>query len=928
MGGIRSIVAASRRRRRSRALRRRRLVPAAWLGVVLWLVAATSPSLAQGFVDAVADAWLEEAAPTQNYGSDRELSIRANAGERFRAVLRFDLTGLAPNANITAAEAWFRVVDPDDSGQPVNIYAVTDGWSEGSVNWSNTGNAYDATTVHGTFVPDLAGWATADITALVQAWVCGEIADHGIALIPTSADGESKYTSREWPSHGQRPRLRITSSGTNPCADTVDHFTVVHDAFGIYCLPEVITVRVADALGNLVSSYAEQVTLDTQSGQGNWTLLAGSGVLTDGVADDGIASYQWASGESEATFALSYSAGAPPIDVDVYQSDDSLLRDDDSEGSLSFSANGFTLSPVPIGNPPVVTPFDQPRIAAEVYDVYLAAYGITDDDAVCGVIETYTGDRSLSFWSTYVNPGTGTRNVEIDGIPVAATEAAAAPQTVTFTNGLARVDASYKDVGRIQILVKDDSITDPTDLPTGIRGATAAFVTLPATFELSDIRNGPGTVVNPAAVDANGPVFIAAGTDFRATVTALDLDGDPTPNYGRESTPETVRLDVSVVAPSPAVDAPAITAPVGFGAFADGTATGFDFGWPEVGIIELTPAVGDGDYLGAGDVTGTTSGNVGRFVPYSFELALNVPELGTECAPVAPTATPFTYMGQRFDYTVEPVITVTAKAFGTPAPTTDNYTGAFFKLSEATLMSWGYASWPGTLLGPTAQDATVVETSPGVGSITFDGGPAGFAFARELIAPFGADIDLTVDVVDADGVMAPAPAEFLDIAFSDGDEIRYGRARLRNAVGSERVDLAVPFVAEYFAGPGVGFVRNADEECLADVTLALSAFTENLAPGETCALDAGAPGASGIGCAAAAPVPQRFEEPPIAGDFNLTLAAPGVGNTGSVTIAADVPAWLEFDWDAAAAGDEDPTGQVTFGIFGGENAQIYLREIY
>jgi MSHA biogenesis protein MshQ len=98
--------------------------------------------------------------------------------------------------------------------------------------------------------------------------------------------------------------------------------------------------------------------------------------------------------------------------------------------------------------------------------------------------------------------------------------------------------------------------------------------------------------------------------------------------------------------------------------------------------------------------------------------------------------------------------------------------------------------------------------------------------------------------------------------------------------------------------------------------------------GETCALDSGSPGASDIGCPVAAPLPQQFRQPPTAGDFNLTLAAPGQGNTGSVTITATPPGYLLFDWDASAAGEENPSGQATFGLFGGEPRQIYLREIF
>ncbi len=35
-----------------------------------------------------------------------------------------------------------------------------------------------------------------------------------------------------------------------------------------------------------------------------------------------------------------------------------------------------------------------------------------------------------------------------------------------------------------------------------------------------------------------------------------------------------------------------------------------------------------------------------------------------------------------------------------------------------------------------------------------------------------------------------------------------------------------------------------------------------------------------------------------------------------------------FDWDASTPGEEDPTGRATFGIFDGEQTQIYLREIF
>jgi MSHA biogenesis protein MshQ len=82
-----------------------------------------------------------------------------------------------------------------------------------------------------------------------------------------------------------------------------------------------------------------------------------------------------------------------------------------------------------------------------------------------------------------------------------------------------------------------------------------------------------------------------------------------------------------------------------------------------------------------------------------------------------------------------------------------------------------------------------------------------------------------------------------------------------------------------------------------------------------------------MGCVAAAAAGARYREPPTAGDFNLRLAAPGAGNQGGVQIRAAVPAWLMFDWDSSVS-NEQPTGQATFGIYGGERRLIYTREIY
>jgi MSHA biogenesis protein MshQ len=737
------------------------------------------------------------------------------------------------------------------------------------------------------------------------------------------------------PRYLTQAEVQTLGAETHPCPTAGARFTINHDGVGINCLAETVTVNVIDAIaGTPLTSYNAPVRLDTQTGYGTWALVSGSGAFNDGLAGDGLATYDWPLGQSSAVFALTYPQGPPALDVDAFQVSNTGIRDNDAEGALVFSPNGFTVTAAALANPPgAVTPFATNQTAGTSFALHVAAFGQTPGDSVCGIIEGYSGTKSLKFWSQYQNPGTGTRSVTIDGVAAAASEAGAAAQNVAFVNGQAVVTAKYKDVGRIRVLMKDDTTTDPVDLPTGINGATAAFVSRPATFVLSAIGDAAGVVVNPQAIDATGGVFLKAGDPFRATVTVLDAEGSPTPNYGREALAETVRLAVQLHEPVGGASPP-VAAAAGFGAFVNGVATGTDFTWSEVGIVRFSPGVGDSDYLGAGDVTGTASERVGRFIPHHFSVALNAPQFATAC-----NAGGFTYTGQQFGYATAPVITATALAAG--GTTTLNYAGAFFKLATATLANRTYAAALGMLdtsaLPAPAVDPLVADIGGGNATLTFGSG-TGLSFARTTAdPPIFASIALSIDVLDADGVAASGvapltnPVTFSAIGFDAGPEIRYGRIRIANAVGSEVIDLPVRMLAEYYAGAGSGFVTNMADVCSTNVSLAFSGFTENLGAGETCVRDAGSPGASGAGCAAPAPPGLRYSEPPSVlapGEFGLRLAAPGSGNTGSVLVNGTVPAWLRYDWNSATPGDENPAGQATFGVFMGESRQIYTREIY
>ena len=125
-----------------------------------------------------------------------------------------------------------------------------------------------------------------------------------------------------------------------------------------------------------------------------------------------------------------------------------------------------------------------------------------------------------------------------------------------------------------------------------------------------------------------------------------------------ETVAEGVVLSSSLVEPSSGND-PALggTTAIGFiGVTGVGQATVY---YDEVGIIEISSAVTDNNYLGIGTTETAKilgdSGQVGRFTPYGFAVAKNSPALGTVCA-----AGLYSYMGWTFAYRTDPVPSGTA----------------------------------------------------------------------------------------------------------------------------------------------------------------------------------------------------------------------------------------------------------------------------
>ena len=194
--------------------------------------------------------------------------------------------------------------------------------------------------------------------------------------------------------------------------------------------------------------------------------------------------------------------------------------------------------------------------------------------------------------------------------------------------------------------------------------------------------------------------------------------------------------------------------------------------------------------------------------------------------------------------------------------------------------------------------------------------------------------------VDADGVKI-SPYD-LDIVTPTGNDhaslgltqLLFGRIKLTNAHGSDRLNLPIPMRAEYWNSSAGAFVTNTLDNCTtfscANFTLtnyrgginASNEPTDNLVLGSTCT-------ASTTMSAGAAKLtllkPKAKPSSKGSVDVCLDLASSDANYTCTATTTAAMP-WLQGRWTGKATYVDDPKARATFGVYRSE--YIYLRELY
>ncbi len=313
----------------------------------------------------------------------------------------------------------------------------------------------------------------------------------------------------------------------------------------------------------------------------------------------------------------------------------------------------------------------------------------------------------------------------------------------------------------------------------------------------------------------------------------------------------------------------------------------------------------------------------GRFKPDHFFLVAAATLTNRSASACAPAST-FTYMDENFQ------LGFTLRARNAASVVTTNYQGAYAKLDLSTAAALALGARYGTTnLTPRLDTALAPSGSFVSGDaaltvtlrVTRAAAPDGpFAAARVGIAPNDSD------PLPASGTQLVPAALDLDV---DNDltndhqqvgantEFRFGRLRMQNASGREKIDLPIPLQAQYWTG--TVFATNADDSCtsLTAANLPIGAYT-----GGITGTNMGSPGHISLGGAFASGV----------GSLKLTKPSPVPTSPGAATVTIDLAAeaktYLQGNWGGAGY-TFNPSARAGFGLFGSQPRNfIFFRENY
>ena len=791
---------------------------------------------------------------------------------------------------------------------------------------------------------------------------------------PNAADGEIDEL-RMYTNERTAAEIAADVSFARACTTTINDYAITYPGgtTGLTCEPAQVTFTARNAAGtaaNPPTGTVLTITTSTTSGVWQTPLVTGIGTWTVSGTNNGQASYTWPGTASSFTALLRHTtAAAVNINVSDSGSRSEALA---ADPSITFASSAFRVTTDGATAAAIGTHISgkDSNVGFGAQTLYLQAIRTDTNTGSCTtVFQSQTVNVDLASQcnnpsSCTPSPGTSVRIRNSAGTmtPISQNNGGSAPASYTGVSlafdaqSKAPLVFNYADAGALTLHARFALPVPPA--AQFVNGTSSSFVVRPFGMRIAVV--GPGTGLS----GATSTPTIVAGNNFTTSLAAVawkagddvDVDGQPdhqaqialnsaTPNFGQESPAVTATVTHNLAEPVGG-NAGSLTGAT-FSAFSNG-ARSQTMTYSEVGIIGLLAS--STSYLGTGQsITAGTVGlaGVGRFIPDRFVLSATflTNRSSAACAP----ASAFTYMDEGLD------LQFTLTARNAVGATTTNYRGAFARLAlNPASLSIGARD---TALGISL--SARLDTAAGVAGAWGDGIAAGLtatvAVLRKVVplddpdGPF-AQVRIGIAPSDPDGVALAAAALDFDVDGVGGNdraqigaptEIRYGRLRLANALGSERLSLQMPMRVEYWNGSV--FLVNLQDSCttLPRASVAMGGYQSNLAPCETALNTAAIAFSNGL----AAP----------------SLVAPGPGNNGGVNLQVRLGAagagqycpapgatplavtsaarryllgrWNSTDDDGNAATqyDDAPVARATFGVYGTDrtsNRIIYMRENY
>ncbi len=680
-------------------------------------------------------------------------------------------------------------------------------------------------------------------------------------------------------------------SATPPAS--IDHYELSFASPGVTCEAEAITIKAcSNSSCSSLFSGSSSVTLAASNG-GSLTastvsLASGSGVTYLRLTSPGASTLSVTSASPTASSAL-------------------VCKNGGSTGSCAVTFNDTGLKFVASDGVAAIPS----QIAGQSYTAKVRAIETNANTGACQA--RVNGNRSVNLGFRCVNPSSCSSGQALTANGTAV-NGSSASGSVSYTavnlsfdsSGTASLPLSYSDVGQLSLLGSLTLAASGNDQAITLTAASSSFVVKPYALQIASVS--AGTVSNPATTSGS-PGFTAAGTALTVDVTATNAQGNVTPNFGRESSNETVTVSLaSLVYPANGSLTPNDLVNTGNFIAVSGSPGRFRnsaISYRNVGSITLRAGLTDNDYLGAQDVPNKPpSGTIGRFYPANLLLASS--NHSALCGS-------FSYMGQSgspLSFTIQAVNSQGAVVSNYQNNTANGtgYSGvaSFTLVAEDNAGSvnlgsrWSGVTTPSWLAGQYQYTASNVSFSRGS---SVDGPfaqlQAGLKVATEQDNRDFLTSAKTINAATSVNCSANSSCDAVPI----GNTVayRYGRLRLEEAAGDETRSLPVVLKAEYFDGSG--FVFNSADQCSSVAPASLTAT------GSPTIQVSGSSGTLSNGKNAS---------------NSLLLSAPN--QPGSWLLKYSAPSHLKYNWDNTVVGDEDPTAQALFGRYRGNDRLIFQRE--